>query len=103
MHVDDLAAGVLFLLEIDSPPDWVNLGTGIDHSISEIANLVKEVIGFTGEIFNDLAKPDGMPVKRLDVSLAQSLGWTAKISLEEGIQSAYEDFIKSLASNTARL
>ena len=103
MHVDDLAAGVLFLLEIDSPPDWVNLGTGIDHSISEIANLVKEVIGFTGEISNDLAKPDGMPVKRLDVSLAQSLGWTSKISLEEGIQSAYEDFIKSLASKTARL
>ena len=103
MHVDDLAAGVLFLLEIDSPPDWVNLGTGIDHSISEIANLVKEVVGFTGEISNDLSKPDGMPVKRLDVSLAQSLGWTAKISLEEGIQSAYQDFIKSLASNTARL
>ena len=78
MHVDDLAAGVLFLLEIDSPPDWVNLGTGIDHSISEIANLVKEVVGFTGEISNDLSKPDGMPVKRLDVSLAQSLGWTSK-------------------------
>ena len=77
MHVDDLAAGVLFLLEIDSPPDWVNLGTGIDHSISEIANLVKEVVGFYWEKYPMIyPKPDGMPVKRLDVSLAQSLGWT---------------------------
>ena len=103
MHVDDLAAGVLFLLENENPPDWVNLGTGIDHSIQEIANLVKEIVGYEGTISNDTSKPDGMPLKRLDVSLAERMGWKAKISLDEGLRATYEDFCDSLASNTARL
>jgi GDP-L-fucose synthase len=103
MHVDDLADGVLFLLRLENPPDWVNLGTGLDHSILEIANLVKGVIGFDGEITHDLTKPDGMPVKRLDVSLANSLGWNAKIKLENGISSAYEDFLSGLESGSTRL
>ena len=103
MHVDDLAEGILFLLQQDNPPDWVNLGTGVDHSIMEIANQVKEVVGFQGEISNDLSKPDGMPLKRLDVSLADKLGWKAKIPLEKGIQSAYDDFCRGLATNTVRL
>ena len=103
MHVDDLAAGVLFLLENENPPDWVNLGTGIDHSIQEIANLVKEVVGYEGKISNDTSKPDGMPLKRLDVSLAERMGWKAKISLDEGLRATYKDFCDSLASNTARL
>ena len=103
MHVDDLASGLLFLLENESPPDWVNLGTGVDHSIQEIANLVKEVIGYDGKISNDLSKPDGMPLKRLDVSLAEKLGWKAKIRIEEGLRRTYEEFCDSLANNTARL
>ena len=103
MHVDDLAEGILFLLQQDNPPDWVNLGTGVDHSILEIANLVKDIVGFQGEISNDTSKPDGMPLKRLDVSLADDLGWKAKIPLEEGIRSAYDDFCRGLASNTVRL
>ena len=103
MHVDDLAEGVLFLLQKENPPDWVNLGTGVDHSILEIAHLVKDVVGFQGEITNDISKPDGMPLKRLDVSLADELGWKAKISLEEGIQTAYDDFCQGLADNTVRL
>ena len=103
MHVDDLAKGILFLLQQDNPPDWVNLGTGVDHSIMEIANQVKEVVGFQGKISNDISKPDGMPLKRLDVSLANKLGWKAKIPLEEGIQSAYEDFCQGLVTNTVRL
>ena len=103
MHVDDLAQGILFLLQQENPPDWVNLGTGVDHSILEIANQVKEVVGFQGKISNDISKPDGMPLKRLDVSLADKLGWKAKIPLEEGIQSAYEDFCQGLATNTVRL
>ena len=103
MHVDDLAEGILFLLQKDNPPDWVNLGTGVDHSILEIANLVKDIVGFQGEISNDTSKPDGMPLKRLDVSLANKLGWKAKIPLEEGIQSAYEDFCQGLVTNTVRL
>ena len=103
MHVDDLAQGILFLLQQKNPPDWVNLGTGVDHSILEIANQVKEVVGFQGEISNDISRPDGMPLKRLDVSLAEKLGWKARIPLEEGIQSAYKDFCRGLATNTVRL
>ena len=103
MHVDDLASGVLFLLEMKDPPDWVNLGTGTDHSILEIANLVKNTIGFEGIITHDLDKPDGMPVKRLDVSLINSLGWCSTTRLEEGIKSAYEDFIAGLKSGMTRL
>ena len=103
MHVDDLASGVLFLLEMKDPPDWVNLGTGTDHSILEIANLVKNTIGFEGIITHDFDKPDGMPVKRLDVSLINSLGWSSTTRLEEGIKSAYEDFIAGLKSGMTRL
>ena len=103
MHVDDLASGVLFLLEMNDPPDWVNLGTGTDHSILEIANLVKITIGFEGIITHDFDKPDGMPVKRLDVSLINSLGWSSTTRLEEGIKSAYEDFIAGLKSGMTRL
>ena len=102
MHVDDLASGLLFW-QNESPPDWVNLGTGVHHSIQEIANLVKEVIGYDGRISNDLSKPDGMPLKRLDVSLAEKLGWKAKIRIEEGLRRTYEEFCDSLANNTARL
>ncbi len=102
MHVDDLAAGVLFLLSIDNPPDWANLGTGVDHSILEIAELVKKTVGFTGSITHDTSKPDGMPVKRLDVSLMNSLGWKAQTTLEAGIVSAYEDYLEGLASGTVR-
>jgi len=103
MHVDDLARGVLFLLELEEPPDWVNLGTGIDHSIEEIAELVKQTVGFKGDIHKDETKPDGMPVKRLDVSLINSLGWRAKTSLQEGLPLAYEDFLSGLSAGTTRL
>ena len=103
MHVDDLARGVLFLLELEEPPDWVNLGTGIDHSIEEIAELVKQTVGFKGDIHKDETKPDGMPVKRLDVSLINSLGWRAKTALQEGLPLAYEDFLSGLSAGTTRL
>jgi GDP-L-fucose synthase len=103
MHVDDLASGVLFLLECDSPPDWINLGTGVDHSIAEIANMVKETVGFLGEVLTDTTKPDGMPLKRLDVSKAKELGWEAEIPLEKGVVSAYRDFLQALEEGTARL
>ena len=103
MHVDDLASGILFLLENENPPDWVNLGTGIDHSIQEIANLVKDVVGYKGNISNDTSRPDGMPLKRLDVSLAEKMGWNATIPLEEGLLATYQEFCDSLEKNTARL
>jgi GDP-L-fucose synthase len=103
MHVDDLAAGVLFLLQMSQPPDWVNLGTGVDYTIQEIAELVKKTVGYEGTISNDTSKPDGMPVKRLDVSRINEFGWKAKISFEDGIVSAYQDFLGGLKSGTTRL
>ena len=102
MHVDDLASGVLFLLQIEEPPDWVNLGTGVDHSIQEIAELVRTTVGYKGKIINNTSRPDGMPVKRLDVSLAHSLGWKSKIPFEDGIASAYADFLSGLEAGTTR-
>ena len=103
MYVDDLAKGILFLLKQEDPPDWVNLGTGVDHSIIEIAGLVKQVVGFNGKIVHDLSRPDGMPLKRLDVSLATALGWSAETQLENGIKLAYEDFLKGIEAGTTRL
>ena len=103
MHVDDLAKGVLFVLELENPPDWVNLGTGVDHSIIEIAELVKQAVGFNGKIVYDLSKPDGMPLKRLDVSLANALGWKAETLLENGVKLAYADFLVGLKAGTTRL
>ena len=102
MHVDDLANGILFLLQVEDPPDWVNLGTGTDHSIQRIAELVKESVGYDGAITNDPTKPDGTPLKRLDVSLAQSLGWSASIPLEKGLISTYEDFMDSIQNQRLR-
>ena len=95
LHADDLANALLFLLSIDNPPHWINVGTGKDQTILELANLVKNTLGFEGEITHDLTKADGTPVKRLDVSMLVNLGWRPKISLEEGIKSTYEDFKKS--------
>jgi GDP-L-fucose synthase len=103
MHVDDLAGGVLFLMELEDPPDWVNLGTGVDHSIQEIAKLVKSTVGFEGSIENDTSRPDGMPVKCLDVSLVNSLGWKSETRLEDGISSAYQDFLSGLETGVTRL
>jgi len=102
LHADDLADALLFLLSIENPPDWINVGTGKDQTILELANLVKNTVGFEGEITHDLTKVDGTPVKRLDVSLLDNLGWKPKISLEEGIKSTYEDFLKSEGEGSLR-
>ena len=87
----------------DAKPDWVNLGTGKDQTILELAEMIKDIVGFQGSIPHDLSKPDGTPIKRLDVSLMDSLGWKASIDLRSGIFSAYEDFLSTLALGTARL
>ena len=103
LHVDDLAVGLIFLLKTKDPPDWVNLGTGKDQTILELAEMVKDIVGFQGSITHDLSKPDGTPVKRLDVGLMDSLGWKASIDLRSGISNAYEDFLSTLALGTTRL
>ena len=94
MNVDDLAEAIIHVLNLDNPPDLINAGTGIDHSIMEIAELVKDTIGFDGEIKTDPSKPDGTPRKLLDISLLRDIGWETKISLKTGIQHTYADFIQ---------
>ena len=90
LHVDDLADACYFLLMNYNEKQFVNVGTGKDLSIKDLALLVKEIVGFEGELHFDSSKPDGTPRKLMDVSKINQLGWQAKISLEEGIQSVYE-------------
>lgn len=98
MHVDDLADACLFLMNNYDQKQFVNVGTGKDISIAELAELVKKVVGYKGEIVFDTTKPDGMPRKLLDLSLIHSLGWKHKIELEEGIAHTYDDFLKNQIS-----
>ena len=93
LHVDDLAQGLLHLCELDDPPDLVNVGTGSDVTILELAQKIAAVVGFEGEIHTDPTKPDGTKVKRTDMSLMHLQGWSAKIELDVGIRDAYEDFL----------
>jgi GDP-L-fucose synthase len=92
LHVDDLADSLLFLMNNYSGDQFVNVGVGKDISILELAELIKDVVGFEGEIVNDLSKPDGTPRKLLDVTRLNNLGWEAQISLEEGIKDTYQWF-----------
>lgn len=94
LHVDDLADAVLFLLENYDGPTQVNVGVGRDESISQIAERVAQVTGFTGETHWDTSKPDGTPQKLLDVSFLESLGWKSRIDLTSGLASTYEWFLE---------
>lgn len=102
LHVDDLAAGCLHLINADNPPDWINLGCGSDVSIRDLAELVKSTVGFEGNLTFDTTKPDGTPRKLLDVSKMNALGWKAQIPLPSGLAEAYADFRTSLETQTAR-
>jgi GDP-L-fucose synthase len=94
LHADDLAEACLFLMENYNETELVNIGTGEDVTIKNLAALVKQIIGFQGEIIWDSSKPDGTPRKLMDVSKLHGLGWHHKIALEEGIKLAYQDFLK---------
>jgi GDP-L-fucose synthase len=91
LHVDDFASASLYLMEHFNEAGFVNVGTGIDLSIRELAERIRDVSGFTGDIVYDTEKPDGMPRKLMDVSRLRSIGWTARISLEEGLQRTYNE------------
>lgn len=103
LHVDDLAKACFHLLELDEPADWVNVGTGSDLSILELAQLISKVVGFEGEILKDPSKPDGTPRKLLDISRILETGWKPQVTLDEGLAGAYEDFKSSLTTGDARL
>ncbi|MEM9385425.1 MAG: GDP-L-fucose synthase [Pseudomonadota bacterium] len=92
LHVDDLADACAHLMQQYNGEELVNVGVGEDVSIGELAALVREVVGFEGDIFYDTTKPDGTPRKLLDVSRLHTLGWQAKISLREGVRSTYAWF-----------
>ncbi|MBK1875688.1 GDP-L-fucose synthase family protein [Pelagicoccus mobilis] len=102
MHADDLADAVVFALQLQDPPSILNAGTGVEHSIRQIAELVAETVGYKGKIVNDLSKPDGTPRKLMDVSRLSEAGWTSKIPLEEGIKLTYPLFLEELNKGTLR-
>ena len=97
LHVDDLAAAVLFLLENYDSPEIINVGCGEDISIRELAELICDVVGFRGELKWDRSKPDGTPRKLLDISKIKKLGWQPTISLRDGVARLYEWFLDNYA------
>ena len=95
LYVDDLADACVFLMNHYSGNETVNVGTGRELSIRELADLVAKVVGFTGEIRWDASKPDGTPRKLLDVSRLERLGYRCTTELEDGIRMAYRDFLEN--------
>lgn len=102
LHVDDLADACYFLLEHANPPDWVNVGSGEEVSIQQLAQTVADVVGFKGKIENDLSKPDGTPRKLCDTALLNSLGWGSQIKLDAGLKSTYQAFLQESADELLR-
>lgn len=104
LHVDDLAEASVFVMNLDKSTyethirpmqSHINVGTGVDCTIKELAESVAEVVGYSGKIVFDESKPDGTPRKLLDVNLLKSLGWLSKISLKDGLKDTYEWFLKN--------
>ena len=98
LHVNDLADACLHLMLTYNDPEIVNVGTGEDVTIRQLAELVKETVGFEGEIIQDLSKPDGTPRKLLDVSKLHRLGWKHRVGLRGGIEETYRWFCESFAN-----
>tara|TARA_B110000967_G_C18886425_1_gene564269 strand:+ start:723 stop:1652 length:930 start_codon:yes stop_codon:yes gene_type:complete len=96
LYVDDLAKSCLFLMQNFDGAGWINVGTGKDITIKNLALLIKKIVGFEGELTFDTSKPDGTPKKQLDVSKINNLGWEAKIELEDGIKKAYSSYLATL-------
>lgn len=96
LYADDLAEACLFLMETYDEAELVNIGTGVDVTIKELAETVQKIVGFTGEIKWDTNRPDGTPRKLMDVSKLHGLGWKHRIELADGIQLAYQDFLANV-------
>jgi GDP-L-fucose synthase len=92
LHADDLADACVFLMKTYSDAGLVNIGTGEDVSISELAALIKKVVGYGGNIIYDSTKPDGTPRKLMDVSKLNGLGWKFTIPLEKGLEMVYQEY-----------
>jgi len=98
LHADDLADACFYLMQNYNEPGLVNIGTGVDLPIKDLAILVKGIVGYDGEIVHDTSKPDGTPRKLMDVSKLHGFGWHHTIDLEKGIQMVYEEFKQKHAS-----
>ena len=96
LHADDLASACVFLMNEYNEPGLVNIGTGEDLSITELALMVKSVVGYEGNIVYDRSKPDGTPRKLMDVSKLNALGWRYSIGLREGLEKVYQDYLLSV-------
>jgi GDP-L-fucose synthase len=97
LHVDDLASASLFLMQNYNEPEIVNIGSGEDLTIADLAQMVAHVTGYTGKILFDTSRPDGTPRKRLDVSRLHAMGWRHRIPLEEGIRATYQWYLMNAA------
>jgi len=97
LHVDDLASAAVYFMLHHDDGEIVNVGTGTDLTIRELAEMIADIVGFQGRLVFDTTKPDGTPRKLLDVSRAQSLGWTAAIPLRDGIRKTYQWFLENVA------
>jgi GDP-L-fucose synthase len=102
LHVDDLAQACLHLMVHHDQPGWVNVGTGTDVTIKELAELIASVVGYEGSIVWDTTQPDGTPRKLLDVSKINGLGWKASTTLEDGVRAVYADFQRALQEEELR-
>ena len=102
LHTDDLADAVHFTFGLDDPPDWVNVGTGMDLSILSLAKLIAKVVGFEGEIHTDPGRPEGTPVKCNEMSRLHELGWRHQIDLEDGLRMTYQSFLSDLEAGSLR-
>lgn len=94
LHADDLAAACVYLMKTYNEKQFINIGSGEDISIKEVALLIKDIVGFSGELVFDTSKPDGTPRKLMDVSKLHQLGWKHTIDLKTGLKLAYDDFLK---------
>jgi len=112
LHVDDMAAASIYVLEMDTGAyaqntqpmlSHINVGTGVDCTIRELAETIKRVVGFEGELGFDASKPDGTPRKLMDVDRLKTLGWQASISLEEGLRQTYQWFLQNIDQQEVRL
>ncbi|MGN0855280.1 MAG: GDP-L-fucose synthase family protein [Kiritimatiellia bacterium] len=103
LHVDDLAAACLFVLEMANPPDLVNCGSGREVTIRQLAEMVKEATGCKATITWDRTKPDGTPRKLCDTTLIRSLGWSPKIDLASGLRRTIDEYRAALATGTLRV
>jgi GDP-L-fucose synthase len=99
LHVDDLSTALIFLMDNYNSEGWVNVGTGVDLSIKELAETIAEIAGYKGEIVWDSSKPDGAPRKLLNVDKMSGLGWSSKITLTDGLKSVYEEYAQSKADD----